>query len=56
MGLHSEKCRKYKQQIENLTMDLEDLQEKYNEMEARNERQREKIKKFENEAKQQGRN
>jgi hypothetical protein len=30
MGIsHDEKCRKYKQQIENLKMDLEDLQEKY---------------------------
>jgi len=26
---HQEKCRKYKQQIEDLKMDLEDLQEKY---------------------------
>ena len=26
---HSEKCRKYRQQVENLKMDLEELQEKY---------------------------
>ena len=26
---HDEKCRKYKQQIENLKLDLEELQEKY---------------------------
>ena len=27
---HDEKCRKYKQQIENLKIDLYELQEKYN--------------------------
>jgi len=26
---HSEKCRKYRQQVENLKIDLEELQEKY---------------------------
>lgn len=29
---HNEKCRKYKQEIENLKLDLEELQEKYDKM------------------------
>jgi hypothetical protein len=33
MGIsHDEKCRKYKQQIENLKLDLEDLQEAHDKM------------------------
>jgi len=33
MGVvHNEKCRKYKQQVENLKLDLELLQEKYDKL------------------------
>lgn len=41
---HSEKCRKYRQQVENLKMDLEELQEKYDILEQRMERERQKNK------------
>lgn len=48
---HTEKCRKFRQQIENLKMDYEELeekhtelQEKYDILEARMERERQKNK------------